>query len=53
MPAGPTFGPIISVPRPMRKLQDFFRQYRQYIGTEALMYGTFIVILVILVVFFG
>jgi len=53
VPAGRTFGPVISVPHPMRKLQDFFRQYRQYIGTEVLMYGTFILILVVLVVFFG
>ena len=53
MPAARTFGFVISVPRPMRKLQDFFRQYRQYIGTEVLMYGTFILILVVLVVFFG
>jgi hypothetical protein len=53
MPVGLTFEAVILVLPPMRKLQDFFRQYRQYIGTEALMYGTFIVLLAILVVFFG
>jgi hypothetical protein len=52
-PASPTFGAVISVPHAMSKLPDFFRKYRQYIGTEVLMYGTFILILVVLVVFFG
>jgi hypothetical protein len=37
----------------MSKLPEFFRKYRQYIGTEVLMYGTFIVLLALLVVFFG
>jgi hypothetical protein len=37
----------------MSKLRKFYRQYRQYIGTEVLMYGTFILVLVVLVVFFG
>jgi hypothetical protein len=37
----------------MRKLQDFYRQYRQYIGTDVLMYGAMILVLVVLVVFFG
>jgi hypothetical protein len=37
----------------MNKLQEFYRKYQQYIGTEVLMYGVFIVVLVVLVVFFG
>ena len=37
----------------MSKLQEFYRQYRQYIGTDVLMYGVFIVVLVVLVLFFG
>lgn len=37
----------------MNKLQEFYRKYRQYIGTDVLMYGVFIVVLVVLVVFFG
>jgi hypothetical protein len=40
-------------PSAMRKLQDFYRQYRQYIGTDALMYGTFILVLALMFVFFG
>ncbi len=36
----------------MRKLQEFYRQYRQYIGTDALMYVVFIVVLALLFVFF-
>jgi hypothetical protein len=37
----------------MRKLQDFYQQYRQYIGTDALMYGTFMLVLALMFVFFG
>ena len=37
----------------MNKLQEFYRKYRQYIGTDVLMYWVFIVVLVVLVVFFG
>ena len=37
----------------MNKLRDFYRNYRQYIGTDVLMYGVFILVLVVLVVFFG
>ena len=32
----------------MRKLREFYRQYRQYIGTDALMYGTFILVLALM-----
>jgi hypothetical protein len=52
VPVGRTFASALSVLQPMRKLQDFFRQYRQYIGTEALMYGTFIVLLALMFLFF-
>jgi hypothetical protein len=37
----------------MRKLQEFYRNYRQYIGTDVLMYGTFILALALMFVFFG
>ena len=37
----------------MRKLRDFYRQYRQYIGTDVLMYGVFALALVLLFMFFG
>ena len=37
----------------MRKLRDFYRQYRQYIGTDVLMYGTFILVLALMFVLFG
>ena len=40
-------------PPPMRKLRDFYRAYRQYIGTDALMYGVFILALLLMFVFFG
>ena len=36
----------------MSKLPEFYRKYRQYIGTDALMYGTFILVLALLFVFF-
>ena len=36
----------------MSRLRDFYRQYRPYIGTDALMYGVFILVLVVLFVFF-
>ena len=37
----------------MNKLQEFYRKYRPYIGTDGLMYGVFILVLAVLVVFFG
>jgi hypothetical protein len=37
----------------MRKLREFYNQYRQYIGTDVLMYGTFILVLALMFVFFG
>ena len=36
----------------MNKLQEFYRQYRQYIGTDVLMYGVFILVLALMFVFF-
>ena len=36
----------------MHKLKEFYRQYRQYIGTDVLMYGVFILVLVLMFVFF-
>ena len=36
----------------MNKLQAFYYKYRQYIGTEVLMYGTFMLVLALLFVFF-
>ena len=36
----------------MRKLREFYRQYRQYIGTDVLMYGTIILVLVLMFVIF-
>ena len=37
----------------MRKLREFYRQYRQYIGTDVLMYATFILVLALMFAFFG
>jgi predicted nucleic acid-binding Zn ribbon protein len=37
----------------MSKLKDSYRKYRQYIGTDVLMYGVFILVLAIMVIFFG
>ena len=36
----------------MKRLQEFYRQYRQYIGTDILMYGVFIVVLALMFVVF-
>ena len=36
----------------MRKLHEFYRQYRQYIGTDVLMYWTFILVLALMFVVF-
>jgi len=36
----------------MTKLREFYRKYRQYIGTDALMYGVFLLVLAVLFVFF-
>ncbi len=36
----------------MRKLREFYYQYRQYIGTDVLMYGTFILVLALMFVIF-
>ena len=37
----------------MRRLRDFYRQYRQYILSDGLMYVIFIAVLALLFVFFG
>ena len=37
----------------MRRLREFYRKYRPYIGTDALMYAAFAVVLGVLFVFFG
>ena len=37
----------------MRKLREFYRQYRQYIGTDVLMYATFLLVLALMFTFFG
>ena len=37
----------------MSKLRDFYRNYRQYIGTDVLMYGAMILALALMFVFFG
>ena len=37
----------------MQKLRDFYRHYRPYIGTDALMYAAFAVVLGLLVALFG
>jgi hypothetical protein len=36
----------------LAKLREFYQQYRQYIGTDVLMYLVFIVVLALLFVFF-
>jgi len=36
----------------MRKLQEFYRQYRQYILTDGLMYGVFLLALAVMFIFF-
>ena len=36
----------------MKKLRDFYRNYRQYIGPDVLMYGVFIVVLALMFVLF-
>lgn len=38
--------------RPMNKLQEFYRKYRQYILSDGLMYGVFILALAIMFLFF-
>ena len=37
----------------MSKFQKFYHQYRQYIGTDVLMYGTFILVLALMSLFLG
>ena len=37
----------------MRKFREFYRQYRQYIGPDVLMYGVFALALALMFVFFG
>ncbi len=46
-------GPAGQRPPAMRKLREFYQQYRQYIGPDLLMYGTFILALALMFVFFG
>jgi len=36
----------------MNKLQEFYRKYRQYIGTDVLMYGVFVLALALMFLFF-
>ena len=36
----------------MNKLLEFYRKYRQYIGTDVLMYTVFILALALMFVFF-
>ena len=45
-------GPPRPLPRLMNKLRDFYQKYRQYIGTDVLMYGVFILALALMFVFF-
>lgn len=40
-------------PRLMRKLREFYRQYRQYILSDGLMYVVFVVVLGLMFLFFG
>lgn len=37
----------------MQRLRDFYRRYRQYILSDALMYLAFILALALMFVFFG
>ena len=37
----------------MNKLREFYRQYRQYILSDGLMYVVFIVVLGLMFLFFG
>lgn len=37
----------------MQRLRDFYRRYKQYILSDALMYIVFIVVLALMFVFFG
>lgn len=37
----------------MRKLREFYRQYRQYILSDGLMYVVFVVVLGLMFLFFG
>ncbi len=38
--------------RPMSKLKEFYRKYRQYILSDGLMYLVFILVLALMFVFF-
>ena len=49
--AVPLLATLLSA-RLMSKLTEFYRKYRQYIGTDALMYGVFILVLALLFVVF-
>ena len=51
-PVGLPLGPALLLSRIMNKLQEFYRKYRQYIGTDALMYGVFILALALMFLFF-
>lgn len=48
------FGPGAGfpMPHPMHKLREFYRQYRQYILTDGLMYGAFLLALALMFIFF-
>jgi hypothetical protein len=50
---GVTLGaPLLPQPA-MQRLRDFYRRYKQYILSDALMYIVFIVVLALMFVFFG
>ena len=51
-PVGLPLGPALLLSRIMNKLQEFYRKYRQYIGTDVLMYGVFILALALMFLFF-
>ena len=36
----------------MNKFKEFYSKYRQYIGTDVIMYGVFMVVLALMFVFF-
>ena len=51
-PAVLPLGPAPQAPRLMNKLLEFYRKYRQYIGTDVLMYLVFFLVLAVMFVFF-
>jgi len=51
-PVGLPLKPALLLSRIMNKLQEFYRKYRQYIGTDVLMYGVFVLALALMFLFF-